>query len=534
MSGEGRIRAVTEWVAAAAGSLAFGASFGWHYGVNNQVVYLLGSLRMVTPGSFARDWFATQTTHYHPAYEMLGALLLRLHRDGALIGYGQTLVIACGMLCVFWLLRLLAGNLGLAAYLLTLAIAFETRTFSVGGSYVFDMILQPSTLASVGLLVAVPLFAQGKWRASSVALGASGLFHANYLVLSGGAFLVAHGLLGPVAIRRRLFEQFLMPAIVLLAFAGMIGATAGSPHAKEAQDIYFNVRSPHHFQIARFQLDLLAFTAWQGIGFGAILPMAKNRSSPLARVGALAAGLVIIVWLGLALSAAAEIRQATQLFAWRLAPHVELLLQAAACAVALRVVAEPGLARRWNAPSLALLVGGICLLATHEGLAKHKVLPALVAELFAIVLAVVLVAAVVGRFAGPAKRAKAEAGWSRFAPAILALGGVAIVLQVGRPHLVDVSAHSSMVTGINPSERELTQWMRESSPKDALFLTPPGIETLRYHSQRAIVVDWKSNPIVPDEVLEWHRRLEDVCGRPVRGAGDLGGYDAMDKARLER
>ncbi len=247
MTGRDRIRSIAEWAVAAAGSLAFGASFGWQYGVNNQVVYLLGALKMATPGIFARDWFATQTTHYHPAYELLGALLLWIRHDGALIGYGQTLAIAVGMLFVFWLSKILAGRLALPSFLLVLAIAFETRTFSVGGGYVFDEILQPSTLASIGLLAAVPLFALGKWRASSVALAVSGLFHANYLVLLFGVFVMAHLLLGTTGIRRRLFEQFLMPVLVLLAFSPMILATAGAAHAKEAQEIYFQRALPAPF-----------------------------------------------------------------------------------------------------------------------------------------------------------------------------------------------------------------------------------------------------------------------------------------------
>lgn len=518
MTGKERI----EWAVAVVAALGLGVSFGWDYGVDNQVVYLLGALHMVTPGSFQNDWFATQTTHYHPAYELLGALLLLIRRDGAVIAYGQTFVIAAGATCMFWTLRVLVKNLALPAFLLLCCIIFETRTFSVGGSYAFDHIMQPSTLASVALFAAVPLFAQGRWRASSVALAASGLFHANYMVLLCCVFFVAHLLFGRKDLRRRLLEQFLMPVLVLLAFSPMIIATAGSPHAKQAQEIYFNVRSPHHFQIARFQLDLVPFAAWQMLGFGAIWPLARNRSSPLGRITALATGLACVTWTGLALSAAG-VRPVTQLFAWRLAPHAELVLQIAAAAAVLRVVAEPGLARRFGAASIALVVGGVALLSTHELLGKNPALPAILLA----ILVVVAVFVVLGL-------TPARAHLPRYAPialAVLCLGGVGVETSL---RFKTTREKSSILTGINRHERELTTWMRQNTPKDARFLTAPGIETLRYHSQRSIVVDWKSNPIVPGEVLEWIRRLEDVCGRPIRGAGDLGGYDSMDRARLER
>ncbi len=266
------------------------------------------------------------------------------------------------------------------------------------------------------------------------------------------------------------------------------------------------------------------------IGFGALWPLARNRTSALARVGAVAAGLVSVVWVGLALSAALELRQATQLFAWRLAPHAELLLQAAACAVALRVVVEPRLARRWNAASLATLVGGVCLLATRESLDKNKTLASVVADIFLVAIGVALIGMLVSQVW---KNHRLAGLWGRAAPWLSVVAAAILAFQVGKPHLKLLKEHSTLINGIHPNDRALTEWMRDSTPKDALFLTPPGIETLRYHGQRAIVVDWKSNPIVPGEVLEWLRRLEDVCGRPVRGAGDMRGYDVMDRRRLD-
>jgi hypothetical protein len=510
-----------EWAVAAVASLAFGVSFGWDYGVDNQVVYLLGSLKMATPGSFQTDWFATQTTHYHPAYELLGALLLLIRRDGALIAYGQTLVIATGTLCMFWTLRVLVKKLALPSFLLLCCVMFETRTSGMGGSYVFDHILQPSTLAGAAFFAAVPLFAQARWRASSVALAVSGLFHANYMLLSCGVFFVAHLLLGRDGLRRRMLEQFVMPTLVILAFSPMIIATAGSPLAKQAQEIYFNVRAPHHFLLARFQLDLVPFAAWQMIGFGALWPMVRNGKSPLARVAVLATGMATVVWLGVAASAAGS-RTATQLFAWRLSPHLEILLQLSTAAVALTVATQPGLVRRWTGPGLALILGGLALLSTAELMAKQPRLPAfLVATAF-----VVVACAALGH-----SRAKAK-----LALVVPIVTSVLLLAGVGWQFVErfdSVRDRSVFLNGINPYDRELTLWMRRNTPKDARFLTHPGIETIRYHGQRAIVVDWKSNPIVPGELLEWIRRLEDVSGRKIRGAGDLGGYDSLDNTRLE-
>jgi hypothetical protein len=79
---------------------------------------------------------------------------------------------------------------------------------------------------------------------------------------------------------------------------------------------------------------------------------------------------------------------------------------------------------------------------------------------------------------------------------------------------------------------ELYAWMRDKTPLDAMFLTPPDVDTFRFYGQRAIVVDWKSTPMVPGELVDWLERLSDVAGRPVTSRRDLNGYGSLDRERL--
>ena len=74
----------------------------------------------------------------------------------------------------------------------------------------------------------------------------------------------------------------------------------------------------------------------------------------------------------------------------------------------------------------------------------------------------------------------------------------------------------------------------QTTPIDALFLTPPDIETMRLNGRRAIVVDWKSGPQAPAEILQWWQRLQDVTGRVNLGSErDLMVYDSLDAGRLK-
>jgi hypothetical protein len=97
-----------------------------------------------------------------------------------------------------------------------------------------------------------------------------------------------------------------------------------------------------------------------------------------------------------------------------------------------------------------------------------------------------------------------------------------------------IERESSLLRGFDPREEELYAWIRDHTTKEARFLQPPLLERFRLTARRAVVVDWKSPPILPGELLEWYDRLGAVAGRPrPRGASEVGkGYDAMDAARL--
>jgi hypothetical protein len=530
-----RIKNSLEIALAAVASLLCGASFGWNYGVDNQVVYLLGSLRLVHPEILARDWFATSTTHYHPAFKYLAAGLMALNARGWAVGLAQTAVIGAGMMGLYWLIRsLVERRQALAAFLLLVTIATITRTRGACATYAFDFILQPSSLGSAAFFISVPFFVRGQWLASGIALAVSGLFHANYLILFFGSYALAHLGLG-VRDRRELWHrasrQFLPPLAVLLLFAPMILATAGAKDAKIAQEIYTTIRAPHHFVIADRERDFLGFIGWHMLGLGAALPLAQNRRSPAARLVTLLFALLFVIWAGVGLSVVVQLRQATQLFPWRIAPHVEMLLTALACAGAARAIADPAFGRRYRSQSLVLVASGLGALCLHASVRDRATVPAIVLGVLGVVALVQIVAE--GLRLGPERLlSRGRALWDRGGAWVALAGALVFFVVIIVPEVRAIRSRSNVYTGISRNEQELFAWMRANTPAEAVFLTPPDNENMRYHGQRPIVVDWKSNPIVPGEVLEWVQRLEDVTGRKLRGHRDLEGYASLDEARL--
>jgi hypothetical protein len=523
-----------EIAAAALASICFGVSFGYNYGVDNQVVYMLGALRLLDPSILTRDWFATQTTHYHPAFKFVAAALIALSRRGLAVGVAQTIVIALGMMGLYALLRALCPDrrVALPSFLLLLAINFITRTYGAGATYVFDWILQPSTLASAAFFAALPFFVRGRYLASSVCVAVSGLFHANYLLLLIMSFGMAHLFMGRRGLAGRLVLQFTLPALVLLLFLPMILSTARAPEAHAAQAIYMNIRAPHHFVPSGYERDFTPFIAWHMIGLGASLHLVQ-RDERTRRLALLIAGLLLVIWTGVVLSTWVHISQATQLFPWRIGPHAVMLLEVLASLGAISWLLAPGSAARATAGQIALLIGGLATLAMTGG---NRDQPALANLLLAVTLGVLVFKAIgtVAAFAPERVRAPLSGLWARAGGGVV-LAAVLVALGLAaKDPMMGVQKRSTVWSGINRDEAELCRWMRESSPRDALFLTPPGVESLRFHGQRAIVVDWKSNPIVPGEVMEWFRRLKDVTGRPnFSGSRDLDGYNTMDTSRLE-
>lgn len=518
---------------AAAAALVFAATYGWTYGVDNQVVYLLQSLRMLNPGILDHDWLATETTHYHPVYKYLAAGLMATGERS--VGIAQTVVIAAGMLGAHGLLRALEGpRRGLAAFFLLAAVALVTRTNAACATYVFDHILQPSTLGSAAFLISVPLFVRGRWLASGIALAVSGMFHVNLLILFFGTYLLAHLAIGGEDLRRRLVRQLGPALAVLLLFLPMILGTAMAKDAKLAQEIYATIRAPHHHVIEGHERDFLPYIGWMLLGLGAAAPLAAEADSPYRRLAALLAALVAVTWGGIALASAWDVTQMRQLFPWRIVPHAQLLLGALACACAVRAIVEPAVRRRYGVVSVALMLGGVGVLSmfpTNRGMPVLHVLLAAAVGLLALVVAG---SWLVERRAGEAAKARAAALWGKAALPLAFVAGLGAFVPLAASELEQFDRRSNVDDGLRAAETELYAWMRKNTPVDAVFLTPPDVETMRFHGQRAIVVDWKSNPVVPGELLEWYRRLEDVVGKKVRSVKDLDGYNALDEARLER
>ena len=515
--------------------LAFAVSYGFNYGYDNQLVYFVKSLALTQPGLLRADWFTNHTTHYHRTFIYLGALLLKLNARGWAVAFAQTLSVICGALCIFRIVKRVAGAaLAVPAFLLLLAILFITRTSSVGASYLFDTIFQPSTLGALGSIAATWLFVEERWFESGLALAFGGIFHANYLVLAYPIFGLAHLALGFKDFKRRVTQQFAPLIVATIVMSPLLLAASRGTPSTQATDILFKIRSPHHYNPVRFERNFIPFAAWQmlGIGAGWLLHRTPNGK----RLGAVMTGLMVTVWAGTILTTLFDITKVNQIFVWRFAPNADICGQIfVACGLA-QVLAQPRRARSYPRVAIALVCAGLGLFGLYFHSKEAPPLPRLLLAYFGLAVAACVLdlgldwarklAPTLDKSVTEAKTLLAFSPWL--------IGAVALYQQA--PTRIEEGYRRSTLVREDEGRAnlELYRWLRESSPRDAIYLTPPDLDGSRFLGQRAIVVDWKAVPLIPSELLVWYERLCDVTGRQLGSSADLGGYQGLDLERLRR
>ncbi len=517
-------------------SVVVALSYGFNYGVSNQNAYMLQSKRVLDGALYKNDWLVSQTTHYHLSFRYISAPLIALDRRGWAVAYAQIAAISVGMMFVHHLLRRLVKPApALAGYLALVGIVFVTRTTSINVTYVFDEIFQPSTLGSVGLLAAAAFLARGRWLGAGIAMAFSGLFHANYLLLELAAFGLAHLLLGRKDFWPRSLKLFGPPTVVLVLFLPMLMASVGGDpkEAELAQTFYMRIRSPHHFNLKPSEPGLMASLAWValGLGFGGRVLASRIEAR---RLSALILGLLTIIGFGMVFSSLWETRSVNMLFAWRLMPHVELLLVALYVAGLAESLSNPYRLFRAGPAAIASLAAGFATLAVFGAYHSRAAIPKTVmgvgfASLFGMGVVALLSAATRWIGTKPFRIAR------RVAPWVLAACASVLVYKHAEAKNPEAKKKSNLYSGGDKSMKELCGWVIKKTSKDAVFLTPPDLESFRFQCERAIIVDWKTPPIVPKDLLAWITRLEDVTGRKkITSRKDLSGYSSLDDARLDK
>jgi hypothetical protein len=325
--------------------------------------------------------------------------------------------------------------------------------------------------------------------------------------------------------------QFWLAALVIVAELPTLMTVALDPNRDTARAILFDVVMPFHYSPAVFIPEIIEFIGWQVLAIVSIGGLA--RSGPSRNVIAIYVALLSLVVSTVVLSAIFRYSPFTQLFAWRLAPFVNFLACIMIALSAAKFLVNGHSGRRLSARSwqvLIVLFGGVCVIAASAAY-RPAFSPRSIMQAASVgFLGLVLLAQ--GAQTGPSRVTM----WQR--PGAVTAGLVCVLFLTVLGAALSGHHRTARFSLIFPvpvaSEDQVFEWAR-STATDSLFLVPPSLTSFRLFGERAVIVDWKANPILPGEVVEWHGRLETISGRSgfrtLRELDD--GYGGMSPKRLD-
>jgi hypothetical protein len=552
---------------------------GYQYGGGNHSVYLIAPLRQVHPELLKNDWWATQTLQYHVVFTNLTAGLMRLgiERPAFLVMYlglvvlmhlaWLRLVVGLGFDSRVYLFSVLlyylsAGGTGLGSY-----------------QFLQDSSFLPGNVANVAMLWGFVTWIEGRVWPAAIWLAVAGLFHLNHglvgvgfwgvailisslsrtcrsIVICGPApSLVGEGggegkLPGAIAVgslpspqpspagdypisrqhkasRQREGEKGRVGlwggfvAIALLAMPNVVPAARVSLGAgrrlplAEFVELYVKLRHPHHYDPVSWPAALwvsfvwaipLAWVSWRRMVTGRV-PQAEPLNELRGR--AVRAGLVFVficALMGVALVFAgivfvSEPLVQMSLFRFSIYPKLLSCVGAAAFLLNERLLERRGVRRAMLALPLVALAGLLVVRIARGGAASAFVGDNLAPLLIFVGL---LAAGVVYVCRRSAAHAWVSRGFVVLVMAVLlAAWGKWLGLRVATEDRADGDYLA------------MCEWVRANTPVDAVFLVPPNEQSMRFHGQRAVVVNFKGVPQLSSELGQWRLRLEAVLDEPL-------------------
>ncbi len=473
------------WAVCAVVAVLLTLAYAVPYGAANQATYLLDPLHRAMPELFRRDWFVSETPPYLPVFGWLAKWLYVMDHEGVVAFVTAHIVVTlASWAAVYWLVGAVGG--GLRASVIVASIAALTMNLSMGGSYLIVGYVQPSSVATLGWLVAIAALVRDRYLVCGLSAAVAGLLHANFLVLGVGLFGLAS--LARRDLGWRELACVMVPQLVVLAcFLPQLLAAAGP--SEHAVWILTHFHAPVHYDPTRMVGWIKEVVGWQIGGLAGLYLLGDSRPArTLWRFSLVAAGTVTVTALVIRFT---PLESLTQVRWSRIAPFGQLACQ---------VLMIAGLAQHVRAPrdlsTRARVLVGLGLVAPLYITAYHIRMMVPLLAFHAGALAFVLVLTPWQRIARGA-----------FTALAISLFAFALWRSPRGEGLREPCAAP-------PRLRELVSWAREHTPADSVFLVPPGVGQFRLLARRAVVVDAKSPPLRPDLLERWHARLCDTVLNP--------------------
>ena len=504
-------------------SLLFALSFGLRMG-GNQNTYLLFALKKLHPELWCRDWLVTNTHHYHLFFNYVAIILGQIGNLFWTLALLNFFIISVFCLLFYRLLLRLKINrlflvFGLNIFFLTLE-----GTDSIGQSYVFSSVLQPSSISSIFFILAMFSYIQRKDALAGVLFGVSGVFHENFLVLIFPMVLLSDFFCGrrdPKTIAKHLAPS----CIVLVCEIPLLLKCSLSVNSDLARYIFQVIRAPHHYYPKTFLMDYMLFVGWHLFAIAGLkrflLPQLEERRRLVALYGAT----MLLPLIATLLTTIVYIPQVSQVYFFRLAPYSVLFARVIGFSAATEMMflsdSSKLFQRRniiiYSAYFLSFAFLSIYYLKEPSYFPKKSIF-------YFISITLIIIATLYVKEKNRTHSSMVESV-------------LVILLFVGfLGRMVNYHEKFNLVFGCHPTRAQMYRWAR-STELGSLFLISPGLlEDFRIRSRRSVVVDWKSTPILPDELIQWYQRIRDISGgREITNMYEaVNFYHSLARDKLEK
>ncbi len=542
---------------------AFLVVLGYRFGVNDQNEYLPQLYRVLDPRYLLHDWFTLETVGLNPRTAFIavagGATWLIGDAPAHLVLYA-----VCFGVLGLGVIRLGARLFGSrAAGVLGLAFVLFGSRATLGEQDVLGNYLQQSMLAATGLVWALAMAFERRWRVAWLLVGITTAIHLTTGII--GAVLL--GVLTATQLRqirpKRLLKcaaAFLVPVLaavvpVLVSLQSQSGGVSGA----EFIDILGRIRAPWHYIPSSFPLADYVRVGLVLVAAAAALqlqPPSPHRRA-LYAVAATIGVLCLVAYVFVELVPVASVMSLSLMRATVFLRLLAMLaLGGTACAGLRRREAAPVLAAAAIALGVVIRADLVVTLVAILWLVAHA-RPRLSAGATG-VSAVVVGAALVVAVATILRPSWGQAVAATFGSSYVHVGvgsilaAVALGLYVLWLHggvrwqvrlrragpalwLVPVAVvllavfdaplaerfpgiHDLTVARLQPGivyEGELDRlaaWCRANTPEEAVFIIPPGsrehaMQDFRVKARRAIVVDFKAIAFTRAGLREWRERI---------------------------
>ncbi|GEM_PF-2104224 len=514
-----------------------------------QLVYLLHAFHKVRPDLWSRDWYITQTQDPHPFFSSVVALFYSLQVLPQAFFWIHVIQFALLALGIFRLCRLLTADPRIP-FLVSLFLLLYFPD-GLGQSTLYSSIVQPTELAVPFYLLSVCSMFEGKPAAAFALLGLSGLFHVHFAT-NGLIVLTAFYAFQKYTSRRTLLGGLAL--FVLLASPNLIPILKNFSFAEPLQSpgifkIFLNFRSPHHYRPSTFELSH-AFRTLFPVFFLLIADRWLEKKTSLLSARVFTAAVLILCATAVAFTEGFLVPFIARFFFFRLSPFVLLigLVSLASvltrdlylkrtgagfmCVTTLVILFLERDSRLFIPLSLLLIIIWVWrakMFAHPPQSVTELLMPATAFSMTAVLFVLdkrtleFLILASLASVLILILKMDWRNTPGRVAACTLILALPTTVLHWAYPkrlhfHPIEIQPAPRFLQENKPLAGAMS-WMRNHTDKNALLLSPPYQNGIRFFTERSIVADFQAHGYRASEFTAWKDRLETMTR--TRGLEDM-------------